>query len=205
MEIKNEEGVRKLLHTLLVSNLSNATFDMENEELSAFLNESAYLTTQSLNEISENLNGGVTRKNRAKVRYLVALLPIDSLHNVSNRIHYIIDNQNLTLSEVRDIVRGSSNDIPFEKIQDIGAGLKAGDSMREIAKKVGVSFDTVERIENFLGISEMRRLKLVDAACDAVREGWSVRKFASIVNIPKSTAHLFLVKAKAVLVELGEI
>jgi len=205
MEIKSEDGVRKLLHTLLVSNLSNATFDIENEELVSFLNESAYLTTESINEISENLNGGVTRKNRAKVRYLVALLPKDTLHNVSNRIYYIMDNQNLTLSEVRDMVRGSSNDISFEKIQDIGVGLKTGESMREIAKRVQVSFDTVERIENFLGISEMRRLNIVDAACDAIREGWSVRKFASVINIPKSTAHVFLVKARSVLTEIGEL
>jgi lambda repressor-like predicted transcriptional regulator len=131
-------------------------------------------------------------------------MPTKSLHELSNSIHYVMDNAHLTISDVRDILRGGRRDVPLTKIQMIGRLLIEGKSLRHTAKEVGVSYETVSRIESFVGIQEARRLKLVDFACDAIREGWSVRAFASAAGIPKSTAHLMLVRAKQVLQELGE-
>lgn len=205
MEIKNQDGLRNLLYTILNGSTNEAPFDSENEELTTFLNESAYLFTESLQDIAENLNGGTTRKNKARIRYLSALIPDASLHQLANSIHYVMGNPNVSVSEIRDIIRGEDRDIAYTTIQQIGKGLKDGKSLRSIAKDCKVSYDTVERIENFVGIAETRRLKLVDVACDAVRENWSVRKFATVTGVPKSSAHRLLQRAKEVLKELGEL
>lgn len=199
------EGIRNLVHTLLVGSLTNAPFDSESEELNEFLSEASYITSDDIRDLGTELNGGSTRRYKTRVRYLAALMPDKSLHELANGIHFIMDNNHLSVTEVRDILRGEKRDVPLEKIQKIGKLLSEGKSLRSIARDIQVSFDTVERIEGFLGIAESRRLKLVDYACDAVRSNWSVRKFAASASIPKSTAHTIMRKAKSVLVELGEI
>lgn len=201
-----QEGVRKLMQTLLTGPTSTAPFDDESEELQAFLAEAAHLTTADLTDLGDGLSGGpTTRRNRARVRYLAALLPNKSLHELADTIHYIMDNSHISITDVRNTLRGGKRDIPIERIQQVGQLLSKGESLRAIAKEVGISYDTVERIESFIGIAEARRLKLVDFACDAVREGWSVRTFASQAGIPKSTAHVIMGRAREVLVELGEV
>jgi hypothetical protein len=207
MEDNNEvsNGVRNLLRTLLVGNVSNGIFDEENEQLQEFLRESAYLTSADLQDMGDNLYGGVTRRNRSRIRYLAALMPEKNLHELATAIHYVMNNQHISVTDVRDIVRGKNRDLPFEKIQQVGKLLAEGYSLRLTSRTVGVSFDSVERIETFIGISETYRLKLVDFACDAVRSGWSIRQFAAKANIPKSTAHVVMKKAKSVLIEIGEL
>lgn len=201
-----QEGVRKLMHTLLTGPTSSAPFDDESEELQAFLAEAAHLTTSDLTDLGDGLSGGpTTRRNRARVRYLAALLPGKSLHELADTIHYIMDNSHISITDVRNVLRGGKRDIPIDRIQQVGELLTKGQSLRAVAKEVGISYDTVERIESFIGIAEARRLKLVDFACDAVREGWSVRSFAAQAGIPKSTAHVIMGRARDVLVELGEV
>jgi hypothetical protein len=201
-----QEGVRKLVHTLLSGSAATGPFDQENDELQDFLKEAAYLTTEDLSDLGEQIETlSATRRNRARVRYLAALLPGKTLHQLADTIHYVIDNSHLSVTDVRDVLRGGKRDVPIDKIQQIGELLIAGNSLRHTAVTVGVSYDTVERIESFIGISEARRLKLVDFACDAVREGWSVRNFAGKAGIPKSTAHVMMGRAREVLVELGEL
>ena len=200
------EGAEKLINTLINGSVSTGAFDAENDELTAFLEEAAYLTTDDISDLGEQFEGlGATRRSRSRLRYLAALMPGRSLHELANAIHYVIDNNNLGISDVRDVLRGGKREVPIEKIQLIGTLLASGKSLRQTAKDAGVSYDTVERIESFIGIAEARRLKLVDFACDAVRESWSVRAFASKAGIPKSTAHVFMGRAREVLVELGEI
>ena len=201
-----QEGVRRLMHTVLVGTPTQGPFDDENEELQDFLKEAAYLTTEDLSDLGEQIETlSATRRNRARVRYLAALMPNKSLHQLADSIHFVIDNQHLSVSDVRDVLRGGKRDVPLDKIQLIGQKLIEGGSLRGTAREVGVSYDTVERIESFIGISEARRLKLVDFACDAIREGWSVRGFATAAGIPKSTAHVMMGRARSVLVELGEL
>lgn len=198
------EGVRQLIHTVLVGH-ADGPFDSDNEELSNFLDQAAYLTMDDLTDLGDAFDGyNAGRRHRARLRYLSALLPDRSLHQLADAVHYIIDNNNLTITDVRDVLRGTKRDIPITKIQEIGRLLTEGESLRATSKQVGVSYDTVERIESFIGIAEARRLKLVDFACDAVREGWSVRRFAAAAGIPKSTAHAFIGRARLVLTELGE-
>lgn len=200
-----QEGIRSLMHTVLVGAVSKGGFDEESEELLDFLEEAAYLTKEDLEQIGELIENGTTRRNRARVRYLAALMPNHSLHELANAIHFVMDNRHISISDVRDVLRGQAREVPLEKIQTIGRLLTEGKSLRQTAREAGVSFDTVERIEGFIGIAESRRLHLVDVACDAVREGWSVRHYGRVANIPKSTAHVLMKKAQSVLVELGEI
>lgn len=198
------DGVRQLMHTILVGH-AETPFDNESDDLLDFLDMAAYLTTDDLTDLGDAFDGpNAGRRNRARLRYLAALLPNRSLHQLADSIHYIIDNKHLGISDVRDVLRGSRRDIPIEKIQQIGTLLSNGHSLRATARQVGVSFDTVERIESFIGIAESRRLKLVDFACDAIKEGWSVRRFAAAAGIPKSTAHGFIGRARIVLRELEE-
>lgn len=194
------------MHTILVGSSTNGGFDDENEELTDFLKEAAYLTTEDLSDLGEQIETlSATRRNRARVRYLAALMPNKTLHQLADAIHYVIDNQHLSVTDIRDVLRGGKRDVPIDKIQKIGEMLLNGDSLRSTAKEVGVSYDTVERIESFIGIAEARRLKLIDFACDAVREGWSVRRFGNAAGIPKSTAHIMMGRAREVLAELGEV
>jgi hypothetical protein len=203
--VSNTDGVRKLMHTLLVG-APSAPFDEENDELYHFLKEAAYLTTFDLSDLGTQIESlSSTRRNRARVRYLAALMPDKSLHELADAILFVMDNAHLTITDVRDILRGGSRDVPLAKIQLIGKSLMEGKSIRQTAKDAVVSYETVSRIEGFVGIHEARRLKLMDFACDAVRDGWSVRTFASSAGIPKSTAHLMLIQARQILTELGDI
>jgi len=205
MENQVERGVRSLMHTLLVGSVSNGPFDDEAEELHDFLANAAFLTPEDLGYIGDQLDGlNSTRRDRARFRYLAALFPDRSLHQLADVLHYVINNSHISITEVRDVLRGKGNEVPIEKIQAAGKELASGTSIRTAAKKVGLNFDTVQRIERFLGIAEARRLRLVDAACDALRFGWSVRKFASYSGVPKSTAHTLLRRARTVLHEIGE-
>lgn len=193
------------MKTLLTGTSDNAPFDNDNEELRSFLDEVAYLTYQEIGAIGDKLNDNPTRAVRAKLRYLAALFPTKTLHELADTLYYIIDNKHIQITDVRDILRGTAREVPLIKIQQIGAMLREGKSQRFIKSQVGVSMETVQNIEHFIGISEAHRLHLVDIACDAVRESWSVRTYAKVAGIPKSTAHTYMIKARSVLIELGEL
>ena len=201
-----EDGVRGLIAAIQYGSPPHvADFDTDSPELIDFLAESAYLTTEDVRDLGSSLDGGHSRRTKSRIRYLAALFPSSmSLHELTTRIHYVLDNRHLSISEVRDILRGGGGDIALEKVQRIGDSLRNGNSIRATADEVGVAIDTVSAIESFLGIAEQRRLKLVDKACDAVRYGVSTRKFAAENGITKSTAHNLIVRARYVLDEIVE-
>jgi transposase len=201
------EGARLLYRTIMLGNhYNNKPYSDESDELLDFLGRSAYLTLDVLTDLGDDKYSSDNRKNITHIRYLAALLfDKDTVYELAKTIHYILDNDNLTISDIQDILYGSSRDIDIKKIQRIGKLLYEGKSYRYVSSEVGVSYDTIERIESFTGINQARKDRLIDQACDAVREGVSVRTFAKQVNIPKSTAHTVMNKAKSVLRELGEI
>jgi transposase-like protein len=98
-----------------------------------------------------------------------------------------------------------TREIPIQVIQTIGRCLSTGMSRRETARSVRCSFETVDRIDILLGLSQAYEDKMLDLAVVGVREGKSVRKFAVENAIARSTSHRLLTKARKVLVELGEI
>jgi len=149
---------------------------------------------------------------RAKIRYLGALFPTQKLYELATTIHSILHNDDVTEGDIRLILDGrklsnpteKTREVPLAGIQLAGLMLADGRSLTETANGSGLSVDTVRTIDNFLGISDRYKERLLDAAYDAIREGWTVRKFADTLGISRSHAHRVMVKAKEVLHELGE-
>jgi hypothetical protein len=154
-----------------------------------------------------------TRSVRAKVRYLAALFPSKSVPELASIIGGIISNPNWTDSDLRIVLEGRSlsnpsretNEVPLYAIQEVGTVLIEGGTVREAARRSGVSVDTVEQIDNLLGIRQGIADRLMDAATAAVREGWTVRRLANVIGVSRSKAHRLMVDARSVLVELGEV
>ncbi len=149
---------------------------------------------------------------RSRVRYIAALMPTVDLPTAAKQIHAIIDNRSVTIADVRLILQGRSladpsrrtHEVPFERIQHAGLLLSRGSSRNVAARVTGLSIDTVEAIDIYVGISDALDQARIARAVDAVRDGLSVRKFAAIVGVPVSTAHRMMIKARSVLAELGE-
>jgi hypothetical protein len=201
-DLRIPSGVRKLTHAVLTGGAMYREYDDE-RDIVPFLEEAAYLTKDDIRYISDDLEGGTSRRNKTRIRYLAALISAEKTHfQLANDIHYVLDSKHLTVGDVQCILDGDRRDVNITKIQAAGEYLRCGFSLRRTAKELGISYDTVERIENFIGIAESRRLKLVEFACDAVSEGWSVREFGKYAGIPKSTAHVLMKKARLVLQEV---
>ena len=166
-----------------------------------------------LRSLSDSFDGDTTRTSRARLRYLAALMPDLDRLKLSTAITYIVGNPNLTEADVRLILDGRSladpsrrtREIPVEAIQTVGRMLMAGTPHTEIARATRVSINSVEAIDEFLGLSTVRHTRLMFNACEALREGTTVRAFAKEAEISKSQAHRLLQKARAILVELGEV
>lgn len=149
---------------------------------------------------------------RAKIRYLGALFPTQKLYELATTIHSILHNDDVTEGDIRLILDGrklsdpteKTREVPLSGIQLAGLMLADGRSLTETANGSGLSVDTVRTIDKFLGISDRYKERLLDAAYDAIREGWTVRKFADTLGISRGHAHRVMVQAKEVLAELGE-
>lgn len=154
-----------------------------------------------------------TRSVRARLRYLAALFPSKGVPELASIIGGIIANPNWTDSDLRIVLEGRSlsdpsretNEVPLYAIQEVGKVLIEGGTVREAARRSGVSVDTVEQIDNLLGIRQGITDRLMDAATAAVREGWTVRRLANVIGVSRSKAHRLMVDARRVLVELGEV
>jgi transposase-like protein len=203
-------GASRLLNTLKgkTPNPSQYPFDEEAEvvtELSRleFIDPSTFAT-----DALENHS-----RVRARIRYLAALWPDANLNDLTHRIHGLVNNKNFDVDDIRTILQGRrlndtskiTNEIPLPVIQGIGKCLKEGKSLRLTAREMRVSYDTVESIEKYLGVRSAQKMKLVDQAVDAAREGTSIRNFAKQVNVSRSKAHRLLIQGTSVLKELGEI
>jgi len=153
------------------------------------------------------------QKVRARIRYLAALWPDADITNLTHRIHGLINNPQFSTDDIRYILQGrrlndtskTTNEIPLGIIQGIGKLLKEGESFRQTAKEMRVSYDTVEAIEKYLGIRSAQKMRLVDAAVAAHRDKVSVRNFAKQENLSRSKAHRLLIQANTILKELGEV
>lgn len=149
---------------------------------------------------------------RSRVRYLAAIFPTADLRKCAEQIHGIIDNRSVTISDVRMILDGRSladpsrrtHEVPFERIQQVGLLLSRGMSRPAVARAVGVSVDTVEAVDQYIGFSDAIDQARIEKAVNAVRDGMSIRKFAATVGVPVTTAHRLIIKARDVLTELGE-
>ena len=156
---------------------------------------------------------GTPRSKRAQIRYLAAMLPDLNLVKLAEPIHAIIDNKELSVADLRIILDGrqlndaskKTGEVPIGAIQTIGRVLADGGTLLAAAREAKVSVDTVVAIDEYLGLTERHEERLMDTAVSAVREGWSVRQLAKLSGMSKSRAHRYLSRARAVLVEIGEV
>jgi hypothetical protein len=163
--------------------------------------------------LADSFDGDTSRTSRARLRYLAALLPDLDRRKLSEAITGIVSNPNLTEGDVRLILDGRSlsdpqqrtREVPIEAVQTIGRMLTRGETQAESARAARVSLNTVEAIDEFLGLTQAYQDRLMDSAVLAVREGWSVRQLARDIEVSKSQAHRLMVRARAVLVEIGEV
>lgn len=188
--------------------MSMAPFDEDSEVLSV-LSTLEYVNHNDFDsDLYEN-----HRTLRARIRYIAALFPYSDMNQLTQRVHATINNTNFEVSDIRLILQGRklsdpsqlTNEVSITIIQGIGKCLREGKSLRQTAKDMKVSYDTVESIERYLGIRSKLKLKLIDDAVIAVREGYSIRKFADQSKVSRSTAQRLLNRGVAILKELGEI
>jgi hypothetical protein len=166
-----------------------------------------------LRSLADTFEGDASRSSRARLRYLAALLPDLDRRRLAEAITGIIANRNLTPGDIRLILDGRSlanpsqrtREVPIEAVQTIGRMLVRGETHVETARAARVSVNTVEAIDGFLGLTQSYQDRLMDDAVNGVREGWSVRQLARTSNISKSQAHRLMVRAREVLVEIGEV
>jgi hypothetical protein len=150
---------------------------------------------------------------RSRVRYIAAIFPTADLRSCAESIHSIIDNRSVTVGDVRIILDGRSladpsrrtHEVPFERVQQVGLLLSRGMSRAKVARAAGVSVDTVEAIDEYIGFSDAIEQVRIEKAIDAVRDGMSIRKFAATVGVPVTTAHRLIIRARDILAELGEV
>lgn len=201
------DGARRLI-TVLVDGQYGAKPYHDEAPIVDALPKLEYTDLYSIEE-GETIN----RTARAQIRYLAALFPNLTLKKVAEKIHDILNNTHIDVDDIRLILQARSlrdpshvtREIPFEKIQLVGNCLAKGMSARTTAITVGISLETVLNIDHLLGIMDARRSNLISLACDALRDGESIRKFAERVGEPKSTAHRIMQEARGVLSELGEM
>ena len=197
--LKTIRGVN--LHPLLIP------YDDEAEFLEA-LKTLEYIDPKDFN----HENYGNNMKVRAQIRYLVCLFPYDTLNDATQKIYRLLNNKNIMLEDLRIIIDGRSiknpqkrtREIPFYKLQAAGKLLMEGKMTSDIAEELDVARDTITSIENYLGLRESYRLKLIDRAIEAVRNTKSIREFIKEENVSFNTAVRSFRKAKEVLTELGE-
>ena len=150
---------------------------------------------------------------RSRIRYLAALFPDKSFQDLCLTIGAVLaDARDLTASDVRMILAGRdlgtgarTDEVDIERIQQVGKLLREGRDKKGTAVIAGVSRDTVQAIDWYLGITEALRQQRIARACDLVRDQVSTRKSAVVLGVSKSEAHRLLRRAKSVLAEIGEV
>lgn len=154
-----------------------------------------------------------TSAARSRIRYMAAMFPDKSFQELVDIIGGVLqDARDLTVSDVRLILAGRdlstasrTDEVDIERIQTVGKLLREGRPKTEVARLAGVSRDTVQAIDWYIGLSEALRQKRIETACTLVRERYSTRRAAAVLNVSKSEAHRLMVRAKSVLAEIGEV
>jgi len=150
---------------------------------------------------------------RTRIRYLAALFPDADIVILAKKLHGLINNSNLEEGKLRLMLLGKkmsnpqqdTNEVRIRIIQGIGKCLQQGMSVRATAREMNVSYDTVESIENYLGIRKKFKDNLQQKAIDAYRDNVSIRNFSLQNNISTTLTRKLYIKSKEVLIELGEI
>jgi hypothetical protein len=205
--------------------LSRLPIDIEESEILTVLNELESFDIHVFEKASSNV-----QRMRANIRYLSALWPEATITDLGHRIHSLINNRNLSFTDIMTVLRGErlsetaqlqdlrvvlsggklhnaqekTKEVPVPVLQGVGRCLRDGMSLLETARVMHISVDTVRSVDNLLGLRAGYANRLMDAAVDAVRDGVSIRTFANAHNISRGKTEVLFKKGRSVLVELGE-
>ncbi len=174
--------------------------------------------------------GESVRGARSQVRYLAALWPDASVAELTEKIHYVVNNRDLLPEDVRAVLNGvaighdelsnqdvglvlrgqalgdssrRTREVPIQVIQMIGKCLREGMTLRSTAEAARCSYDTVEAVDSLLGLRAAFDMKMLKLAFEAARDGVSVRTFAQTHGISRGKAHTLLLQGKDALQQLG--
>lgn len=199
----------------------------DDSELMEVLATLEHTNLREFSAMSQSVRGA-----RSNIRYLAALWPDATMKQLVDRIFTLLNNKHMLPEDVRDILAAVSlgskglsqtdinlllqgkrledptrhtHEVPIQVIQTVGRCLSSGMALRATASAVRCSYDTVARIEALLGLAQAYEDRMMDRAVNAVRDGLSVRMFATNEAISRSAAHRMMVAARKVLIEIGEI
>jgi len=205
-------------------------FDLPFDLTAPVLDTIRQLEHTNLREFSTS--GESVRGARSQVRYLAALWPDASVAELTEKIHYVINNRELLPEDVRAVLNGvaighdelsvqdvglvlrgqalgdasrRTREVPIQVIQMIGKCLREGMTLRATAEAARCSYDTVEAVDALLGLRNAFELRILKAAVEAVRDGVSVRKFAQVHGVSRGRAHTLLLQGKEALQQLGSL
>lgn len=220
------QGITRLCNVLTNhAAYQNLPVDLEESELLTVLEELEYFDIHVFEAATSS-----AQRARAHIRYLTAIWPEASTAELGQRIHSLLNNRNMSFSDVMTVLRGErlseraqlndlravlqgaslnntqehTREVPVPLIQGVGRCLRGGMGLSETARVMRVSRDTVRNVERLLGLRSAYMNRLGGMAVDAVRDGVSVREFAATHCVTKSRAELLLRDGRRVLVELGE-
>jgi transposase-like protein len=220
------QGLERLMGTLLAKYpINDLPVDLEESELMEVLEELESIDLHVFETDASN-----AQRARAYIRYLSALWPEASIVELGQRIHSLMNNRNVSFSDVMTVLRGErlseraqlddlrivlrggqlgnaqmrTREVPVPMIQGIGKCLMNGSNLAETARIMRVSIDTVRNIERFLGLRSAYKQRMLSAAVDAVRDGVSIREFARTHGVSKGQAEYLLRDGRSVLIEIGE-
>lgn len=136
-----------------------------------------------------------------RLRSVAALLAADELEAAELLAAVTAQPEALMLK----LVVGSGRDVEFVSLRTIVVGLRRGLPQGQVAAAAGVGRKTVAAFEADFEIAERLSDREVDVAVEFVREGMSVSDLQETLEVSRGKAQRLMVKARGVLVELGEI
>ena len=207
---ETNKGIEKLYAVLNGKLPSPSLYDYDEE--AKFIEDLTHLEYINVSDFEQDIYTN-QMKLRARIRYLAALFPDADNQTLINKISVVLNNKNLDLSKLRLIINGKklsnpqqdTNEVRIKIIQGIGKCLREGMSLKATAREMKVSYDTVEAIEHYLGISKAYKAKQYDRAVLAAQDNSSVRAFAMRENISRTLARRLLNQAQSVVKELENI
>lgn len=158
--------------------------------------------TTSMLQLSRPINNHEV-SYRWAIRALAACFSEMGSTELALRISSVLNNDQLTIPDVKEILEGSDRDLPLKKIQQIGKLLSEGEGYTAIARNLKVERRTISKIDKVIGITQARDDRLITYATQLAQEdNLSIRTFASKYNLTISKARNIIKNSQKITQEL---
>jgi hypothetical protein len=151
------------------------------------------------------------RQWRRGLRFLAALWPDLPVSRLSEVLHDVLAPQFYTRSDIQVVLSGHrlsdaqtpTSEPPLGLLQDAGRMLTAGQPRSRVVRVTRLGEHTVSELDDWLGLSDAWRLRLLDRASRAVSAGWSVRRFGRAEGVSHGMAQRVMSRARQVEAEVN--